>query len=69
MEQRLVGASDLTVSALSLGTATFGGGSEFYRAWGDTDAKEATRLVDVALEAGVTMFDSADSYSGGLAEE
>ena len=57
------------VSALSLGTATFGGSSEFYRAWGETDVAEATRLVDVALDAGVTMFDTADSYSGGLAEE
>ncbi len=69
MEYRPVGASDLTVSALSLGTATFGGASAFYRAWGETDVAEATRLVDVALDAGVTMFDTADSYSGGLAEE
>ena len=69
MENRLLGISGFTVSALSLGTATFGGGSEFYRAWGATDVAEATRLVDVALDAGVTMFDTADSYSGGLAEE
>lgn len=69
MDYRSVGASDLTVSALSFGTATFGGGSDFYRAWGATDVAEATRLVDIALEAGVTMFDTADSYSGGLAEE
>jgi aryl-alcohol dehydrogenase-like predicted oxidoreductase len=69
MDYRSLGGSGLTVSALSLGTATFGGGSEFYRAWGETDVAEATRLVDVALDAGVTMFDTADSYSGGLAEE
>jgi aryl-alcohol dehydrogenase-like predicted oxidoreductase len=69
MEQRAIGRSGLEVSALSLGTATFGGNSEFYRAWGQTDVAEATRLVHVALEAGVTMFDTADSYSGGLAEE
>ena len=69
MNYRSVGASDLVVSALSLGTATFGGGSDFYRAWGSTDVAEATRLVDVALDAGVTLFDTADSYSGGLAEE
>ena len=69
MDYRSVGASDLTVSALSFGTATFGGGSEFYRAWGQTDVAEATRLVDIALDAGVTMFDTADSYSGGIAEE
>lgn len=69
MDYRFVGGSDLIVSALSLGTATFGGGSDFYRAWGQTGVDEATRLVDVALEAGVTLFDTADSYSGGLAEE
>jgi aryl-alcohol dehydrogenase-like predicted oxidoreductase len=69
MEYRSIGASSLEVSALSVGTATFGGGSEFYRAWGQTDVAEAARLVDVALDAGVTMFDTADSYSGGLAEE
>jgi aryl-alcohol dehydrogenase-like predicted oxidoreductase len=54
MDYRAVGASDLVVSALSLGTATFGGGSDFYRAWGSTDVAEATRLVDIALDAGVT---------------
>jgi aryl-alcohol dehydrogenase-like predicted oxidoreductase len=69
MNYRALGASDLTVSAISMGTATFGGGSEFYRAWGETGVAEATRLVDVALDAGVTLFDTADSYSGGLAEE
>ena len=69
MDYRSLGASHLTVSVLSLGTATFGGGSEFYRAWGETGVAEATRLVDLALDAGVTMFDTADSYSGGLAEE
>jgi aryl-alcohol dehydrogenase-like predicted oxidoreductase len=69
MEYRPIGDSALLVSALSLGTATFGGSTDFYRAWGQTDVAEATRLVDVALEHGVTMFDTADSYSGGLAEE
>src|SRR5689334_12109203 len=69
MEYRRVGDSDLTVSAIAFGTATFGGSTEFYRAWGQTDVNEATRLVDVALETGVTLFDTADSYSFGLAEE
>jgi aryl-alcohol dehydrogenase-like predicted oxidoreductase len=69
MEYRPLGTSGLDVSAISFGTATFGGGSDFYRAWGQTDVDEARRLVDVALEAGVTMLDTADSYSGGLAEE
>jgi aryl-alcohol dehydrogenase-like predicted oxidoreductase len=69
MEYRPLGRSGLMVPVLSLGTATFGGGTEFFRAWGTIDAKDATRLVDIALDAGVTMFDSADTYSKGLAEE
>src|SRR6478672_13751227 len=69
MEFRQLGRSGLRVPVLAFGTATFGGGSDFYRAWGSTDVAEATRLVDVALDAGVTLFDTADSYSGGLAEE
>src|SRR5438270_711581 len=69
MEYRSVGASDLRVSALSFGTATFGGTTAFYEAWGHTGVAEATRLVDIALEAGVTLFDTADVYSAGLAEE
>jgi aryl-alcohol dehydrogenase-like predicted oxidoreductase len=69
MEQRRLGRSGFLVPSLSFGTATFGGGTEFFKAWGSTDAKAATRLVDIALDAGVTLFDSADSYSGGLSEE
>ena len=69
MEYRSVGGSDLKVSVLSLGTATFGGGNEFFKAWGETDAAEATSLVEISLDAGVTLFDSADVYSSGLAEE
>src|SRR6185436_3548182 len=69
MEYRTLGASGLKVPALSLGTGTFGGGSEFFKAWGETDVAEATRLVDICLEAGLNMFDSADIYSGGAAEQ
>jgi len=69
MEYRLLGGSGFKVPVLSLGTGTFGGGTEFFRAWGSTDAKGATRLVDICLEAGLSMFDSADVYSNGLAEE
>jgi aryl-alcohol dehydrogenase-like predicted oxidoreductase len=69
MEQRRLGGSGFMVPALTYGTGTFGGGNEFFKAWGASDVKEATRLVDVCLEAGVTMFDSADVYSNGLAEE
>jgi aryl-alcohol dehydrogenase-like predicted oxidoreductase len=69
MEYRQLGASGFFVPALSLGTATFGGGNDFFRAWGNTDADGARRLVDICLDAGVTMFDSADVYSTGRAEE
>jgi aryl-alcohol dehydrogenase-like predicted oxidoreductase len=69
MEYRKLGGSGFMVPALTLGTGTFGGGSEFFKAWGASDVAEATRLVDVCLEAGVSMFDSADGYSNGLAEE
>ena len=69
MEFRTLGASGFKVPVLSLGTGTFGGGGEMFKAWGATDVAEATRLVDVSLEAGLNMFDSADVYSGGAAEE
>ncbi len=69
MEYRQLGGSGFKVPALSLGTGTFGGGNEFFKSWGTSDVAEATRLVDVCLEAGMTMFDSADVYSGGMAEE
>lgn len=69
MQFRFVGNSDLKVSVLGLGTATFGGSNAFFKAWGDTDVAEARGIVDAALDAGVTLFDSADAYSDGLAEE
>ena len=69
MEYRLLGGSGLKVSALSFGTGTFGGGNEFFKAWGETDGAEASRLVDICLEAGVNLFDTADGYSNGRSEE
>jgi aryl-alcohol dehydrogenase-like predicted oxidoreductase len=69
MEYRQLGGSGLKVPALSFGAATFGGGTEFFRAWGSSDVAEASRLVDICLEAGVNMFDTADIYSKGLSEE
>ncbi len=69
MEYRQLGGSGLKVSALTLGTGTFGGGNEFFKAWGQSDVAEASRLVDICLDAGLTMFDSANTYSGGMAEE
>ncbi|RZA15672.1 MAG: aldo/keto reductase [Proteobacteria bacterium] len=69
MEYRKFSGSGFTVPALSYGTATFGGGSEFFKAWGSTDVKEATRLVDLCLDHGVNSFDTANIYSGGMSEE
>src|ERR1700712_5766748 len=69
MDYRRLGASGLRVPALSFGTATFGGGNDFFKAWGTTDAGAATRLIDVCLDNGVSMFDTADVYSDGKAEE
>ena len=54
---------------LSFGTATFGGGNEFFKAWGSTEVKEATRLVNLCLDAGVNLFDTSNVYSMGIAEE
>jgi len=69
MEFRQLGNSGLQVPVLTFGTGTFGGGGEFFKAWGATDVAEATRLIDICLEAGVNLFDTADVYSQGLAEE
>src|SRR4029077_16123379 len=69
MEYRQLGKSGLNVPVLIFGTGTFGGGNEMFKGFGTSDVAEATRLVDVCLEAGLTMFDSADMYSRGLAEE
>ncbi|MGC2477148.1 MAG: aldo/keto reductase [Candidatus Sulfotelmatobacter sp.] len=68
MEYRQLGKSGLKVPALSYGTGTFGGGNEFFKAWGASDVAEATRLVDICLDAGVNLFDTADVYSDGLSE-
>src|SRR5271154_6867941 len=69
MEFRQLGHSGLQVPVLSLGAGTFGGGNEFFKAWGASDVAEATRLVDVCLDAGANLFDTADVYSRGLSEE
>jgi aryl-alcohol dehydrogenase-like predicted oxidoreductase len=68
MEYRHLGASGLKVPALSFGTGTFGGKGELFAAWGDTDVAQARKLIDICLEAGVTMFDTADIYSAGASE-
>jgi aryl-alcohol dehydrogenase-like predicted oxidoreductase len=69
MEYRQLGGSGFKVPALCLGTGTFGGSNEFFKAWGAVGVEDATRLVDICLEAGMNFFDSADVYSDGMAEE
>jgi len=69
MEYRTLGRSGFKVPVLSLGTGTFGGEGEFFKAWGASDDAEARRLIDICLEAGLNMFDSADVYSNTAAEK
>ncbi len=69
MKFRQLGHSGLQVPVLSFGTGTFGGATEFFKAWGSSDVTEATRLVDICLDAGVNLFDTADIYSLGASEE
>jgi aryl-alcohol dehydrogenase-like predicted oxidoreductase len=69
MEFRQLGGSGLKVPVLSFGAGTFGGATDFFRAWGSSDVAEATRLVSICLEAGVNLFDTADVYSKGVSEE
>ncbi len=68
MEYRQLGSSGLRVPVLSFGTGTFGGTGPLFGAWGRSDETEARRLVDICLEAGVTLFDTADVYSNGASE-
>lgn len=68
METRYLGNSGFRVPALSFGTGTFGGKGQLFGSWGNTDVAEASRLIDICLDAGLNLFDSADVYSGGMAE-
>lgn len=69
MQYRLLGRCGLKVPVFSFGTGTFGGAGEMFNKWGNSDVAEATRLVDICLDAGLNFFDTADVYSGGSAEE
>ncbi|NIE79202.1 aldo/keto reductase [Asaia sp. As-1742] len=69
MDYRHLGRSGLKVPVLSFGAGTFGGTGPLFSAWGQTDAAGATRLVDICLDAGVNLFDTADVYSNGASEE
>src|SRR4051812_45162219 len=69
MEFRQLGKSGLHVPVLCFGTGTFGGSTDFFKAWGATDVAEARELIDICMEAGVNFFDTADVYSNGHSEE
>ncbi|GAA1744150.1 aldo/keto reductase [Aeromicrobium alkaliterrae] len=69
MELRRVGRSGLEVPVLSFGAGTFGGSGPLFGAWGSVQVDEARAMVDLCLEAGVTLFDTADVYSDGRSEE
>ncbi|MEW6640515.1 MAG: aldo/keto reductase [Pseudomonadota bacterium] len=69
MDYRRLGASGLKVPALSFGAGTFAGSGPLFGAWGTTDASEARRLIDICLDAGLNLFDTADVYSNGASEE
>lgn len=69
MDYRLLGGSGLKVSALSFGAATFGGTNEFFKAWGNTEVEEARKLLDICMDAGINLFDTANGYSDGRSEE
>ncbi|NSY20055.1 aldo/keto reductase [Neorhizobium sp. AL 9.2.2] len=68
MDYRYLGRSGLKVSVLSFGAGTFGGSGPLFGAWGNTDVEEARRLIDICLDAGVNLFDTADVYSNGASE-
>jgi aryl-alcohol dehydrogenase-like predicted oxidoreductase len=68
MEHRLLGRSGFRVPVLGFGAGTFGGQGPLFSAWGNTDVQGARRLVDICLDAGVTLFDTADVYSAGASE-
>jgi aryl-alcohol dehydrogenase-like predicted oxidoreductase len=68
METRFLGASGFKVPVLGFGAGTFGGKGPLFSAWGTSDVADATRLVDLCLDAGVNLFDTADVYSDGASE-
>jgi aryl-alcohol dehydrogenase-like predicted oxidoreductase len=69
MDYRYLGTSGFKVPVLGLGTGTFGGVGPLFSAWGNTDVDAARRLIDICLDAGLTLFDTADVYSQGESEK
>lgn len=68
MQFRSLGRSGLKVPELCYGTGTFGGKNEFFKAWGETQHKEAAHLLDICMGADCNFFDTADIYSDGESE-
>jgi aryl-alcohol dehydrogenase-like predicted oxidoreductase len=68
MEHRLLGRSGFKVPVMGFGAGTFGGQGPLFSAWGNTDVAGARRIVDICLDACITLFDSADVYSSGASE-
>jgi aryl-alcohol dehydrogenase-like predicted oxidoreductase len=68
MEYRFLGRSGFKVPALGFGAGTFGGKGPPFSAWGNSDERDARRLIDLCLDAGVNLFDTADVYSDGASE-
>jgi aryl-alcohol dehydrogenase-like predicted oxidoreductase len=69
MEYRQLGKSGLKVPELCFGAGTFGAANEFFKAWSETTQDEANRIVDICLNAGMNLFDTADIYSDGESEK
>lgn len=69
MEYRQLGGSGFRIPVLSFGTATFGGKGDFFKTWGSTQVDEAKEMVQLCVDAGVNMFDTANTYSRGVSEE
>jgi aryl-alcohol dehydrogenase-like predicted oxidoreductase len=69
MEYRQLGKSGLKVPELCFGAGTFGSSNEFFKAWSETTQEEANRIVDICMDAGMNLFDTADIYSDGESEK
>ena len=69
MEYRQLGKSGLKVPELCFGAGTFGAANEFFKAWSETTQEEANRIVDICMDAGMNLFDTADIYSDGESEK
>jgi len=69
MEYRQLGKSGLKVPELCFGAGTFGAANEFFKAWSETTQEEANRIVDICMDAGMNLFDTAESYNDGASEE